>query len=120
MTTRLASSDRSREEFIQRLRVARALLLETVTTTDEELAGLDRPRLGGHGLTAAVAESVLSRLSRRERQELDEIAAAQARLAAGRYGVCETCGRRIPLARLRAMPAARQCVACQRATEGRT
>jgi len=37
---------------------------------------------------------------------------ALARLAAGTYGTCETCGDRIPLARLRALPETRACVSC--------
>jgi RNA polymerase-binding transcription factor DksA len=35
------------------------------------------------------------------------------RLAAGTYGTCEGCGRRIPLARLRAVPETRLCVGCK-------
>jgi RNA polymerase-binding transcription factor DksA len=34
------------------------------------------------------------------------------RLAAGTYGTCETCGDRIPLARLRALPETPACVTC--------
>lgn len=42
--------------------------------------------------------------------ELAEIAAAEARLADGRYGRCETCQEPIPDERLRAIPWARGCV----------
>lgn len=42
---------------------------------------------------------------------------ARARLAAGTYGVCEGCGQRIPLARLRAVPETRLCVACKAAED---
>lgn len=104
--------------FSRRLLSARNRLVQTLALTDDELEGLDRPRLGGHGLSAAVAASVLSRLEERERRELEEIGAAQARLAAGTYGICEGCARPISLARLRAMPAARHCIACQRRDEG--
>ncbi|AZS36603.1 RNA polymerase-binding transcription factor DksA [Microbacterium lemovicicum] len=44
--------------------------------------------------------------------ELADLEAAEARLAAGTYGVCEGCGRSIPPARLAVRPAARRCVAC--------
>jgi RNA polymerase-binding transcription factor DksA len=37
---------------------------------------------------------------------------ALTRLASGAYGSCQTCGDRIPLARLRALPETRACVAC--------
>jgi RNA polymerase-binding transcription factor DksA len=107
----------SQEEFARNLHAVRERLLETIAVTEQELAGLEPPRLGGHGLTAAAATSVLSRLSQHERLELDEIAAAQVRLANGTYGICEACSRRIPRTRLRAMPVARRCVACQRKSE---
>jgi RNA polymerase-binding transcription factor DksA len=46
---------------------------------------------------------------------LNASAAADAleRLAAGSYGICERCGERIPLARLRALPETRVCVSCK-------
>lgn len=61
--------------------------------------------------------AVLSRLETRERRALDEVLAAEARLAAGTYGWCETCGVPIPVARLRALPETRCCVACQARAE---
>lgn len=45
----------------------------------------------------------------RERRDLD---AALTRSARDDYGVCVDCGRRIPMARLRAKPEATRCVAC--------
>jgi len=39
------------------------------------------------------------------------------RLEEGTYGKCEACGRRIPKARLEAMPAARYCIKDQQAAE---
>jgi RNA polymerase-binding transcription factor DksA len=42
--------------------------------------------------------------------QLTEIEQAFERLEAGRYGICEDCGKRIPAERLDAMPAARFCV----------
>jgi len=49
----------------------------------------------------------------RDLAELRELGAARARLADGTYGVCGDCGGDIPLARLRAQPAALRCIACQ-------
>lgn len=49
----------------------------------------------------------------RDLAELRELAAAHARIAQGTYGVCADCGADIPVARLRAQPAALRCVACQ-------
>lgn len=41
------------------------------------------------------------------RADLDEVAHALAKFDAGTYGLCEMCGRPIPLARLRVLPEAR-------------
>jgi DnaK suppressor protein len=42
-----------------------------------------------------------------EEVQLGEIEHALSKIAAGTYGICEGCGRPIPLARLRALPEAR-------------
>lgn len=47
-----------------------------------------------------------------ERTALDQIEAAIKRVEEGSYGWCETCGGRIPQARLQALPYAAQCVRC--------
>ena len=102
-------------EFRQRLREARAELYRTVVETDDELETLESHQPGAPGEDAAreLAAAILSRLEGQEKHELDEIGAAQARLEAGTFGVCEGCARPIPLTRLRALPAARFCVPCQ-------
>lgn len=103
------------DEFTQRLREARAELYRTVAQTDEELDTLEthQPGAPGEDVSTELATAVLSRLEGQEKHELDEIDAAQARLAAGTFGVCEGCGTPIPLTRLRALPTVRHCVPCQ-------
>jgi DnaK suppressor protein len=59
------------------------------------------------------AEVTLKALEEHERQEMAEIQAALARIDAGTYGICDTCGAVISLARLAALPMARRCVRCQ-------
>lgn len=44
---------------------------------------------------------------------LDEVLAAQRRLAAGTYGVCVRCGERISMDVLEVLPAAAECVVCR-------
>lgn len=56
----------------------------------------------------------------RDIQEVLDIDAALQRMQAGRYGICTDCGRRIPLARLRAYPTAKRCRACQEQHEQRS
>lgn len=66
------------------------------------------------------AARVLARLDHRGKREIEEIDAAERRIAAGTYGVCMSCGRRIPRARLEALPATPLCLPCaQRAEQGR-
>ncbi|WP_336957954.1 TraR/DksA family transcriptional regulator [Sphingobium aquiterrae] len=44
--------------------------------------------------------------------EARQIRAALARLDAGTYGICSSCGQAIDAARIRAMPSATQCIGC--------
>ena len=107
------------DELRRRLDEARRRFLRTVATTDEELATLEAHQAGSppEDVPAEVASTVLSQLEGREKHELDAIDEARARLAAGTYGTCQGCHGAIPLARLRAMPTARYCVACQHREE---
>ena len=108
-----------RSEFERRLREARREVWRTVVRTNEELETLavDQGRSLSEDAGSVAVSGVLSRLDTAERRLLGEIDAARARLAAGTFGVCERCGKAIPLRRLRALPAARLCVACEQAAE---
>ncbi len=44
--------------------------------------------------------------------ESDELDHAEARVLAGTFGVCERCGRPIPVEQLERRPARRECVSC--------
>lgn len=65
---------------------------------------------GSGGL--AVGRAQLQALREQARQQLAEIEAAVQRLDAGRYGVCERCGRPVAAERLAARPTARVCIDC--------
>ncbi len=54
-----------------------------------------------------------------DRDALDGVRAALARMDAGTYGVCTRCGAEIPVARLEAVPAASLCIQCKEAEESR-
>src|SRR5262245_2574203 len=60
-----------------------------------------------------VAAAVVERRAR----QLDEVNRALEDIDAGRYGVCRDCGGDIPPARLKVMPFATRCVACQTSHE---
>ncbi len=101
-----------RRLFRERREACRAL-----DTTDAELAGCER---SGDSLDDSATDTtcrVLTRLEERDRCILAEVDAAERRLSAGSFGVCETCARPIPFARLRALPTARLCAACEAAAE---
>jgi RNA polymerase-binding transcription factor DksA len=71
------------------------------------------------GLAAShdARSEVTAALMRRARAALAEIDAALFRLAIGRFGLCQHCGRDIALERLKALPMASLCVECQYAVE---
>jgi len=60
---------------------------------------------------------VLSRLSQKEQEKLEEINAALQRIEEGTYGKCVVCGKPIEEKRLLAIPEARKCIKCKAAEE---
>ena len=105
-------------EFSRRLGEARRRLLRSVAMTDQEIQGLSAPELEPSDEAARRAGAqLLGGLEGRERRELEEIQATTARLATGLFGKCESCRASIPLFRLRAVPWARHCLACQKKEE---
>ena len=54
-----------------------------------------------------------------DRELLEDVRAALARLEAGTYGTCTRCGSQIPDARLQAVPTATLCIQCKEAEESR-
>ncbi len=57
------------------------------------------------------------RLRDRDRKLISKIQEALERIASGTFGVCESCGRRISQARLRARPVTTFCIECKREAE---
>lgn len=64
------------------------------------------------GATLSDEWSKIVGLDTEARRELRAIDDALHRLEAGDFGVCESCGSRIPVARLRIRPTATMCVGC--------
>lgn len=56
-------------------------------------------------------------LSETERARLQAVEKALHRVSEGTYGLCEDCGKPIPLPRLKVLPFAKLCVACQQSEE---
>jgi DnaK suppressor protein len=57
-------------------------------------------------------DDVLQALDSALRAEYAEILAVLRRIEMGSYGFCSACGDEVPVKRLRAVPFARECVAC--------
>jgi len=62
-------------------------------------------------------DEISSQLAEVESRELANIENALHRMSAGKYGSCEVCNGKIPLARLNALPYATMCIECQRDLE---
>ncbi|HJC68931.1 MAG TPA: TraR/DksA C4-type zinc finger protein [Candidatus Brachybacterium intestinipullorum] len=101
----MLAAERSRtRERIAALRRDHAAIVEgmALTSTDDEH--------DPEGQTTAVDRSRTEALLAGAERRLEDLDAAELRLEEGTYGVCEVCGRRIPLARLEVRPTARTCV----------
>jgi RNA polymerase-binding transcription factor DksA len=66
------------------------------------------------GATIAFERARVSALLAQARDHLAAVDTAERRVAAGTYGSCERCGRRISAARLAARPTAGTCIDCAR------
>jgi RNA polymerase-binding transcription factor DksA len=64
------------------------------------------------GATIAFERAQVEALTAQARGRLQEVDAAERRLAEGRYGRCEVCGEAVAPARLEARPTARTCISC--------
>jgi DnaK suppressor protein len=65
----------------------------------------------------AAHHAVSSQIAELESRELAKIERALQQIRRGKYGVCEGCSKKIPLARLNALPYTTLCVMCQRDEE---
>jgi DnaK suppressor protein len=105
------------DELRQALLSQRRKLFERVAHAEEDLRWLDT-HVAAESVEEGQEENIarlLARLDDLGRAEMEAIDRALARIASGDYGVCEECGERIPLERLRVLPTAARCVPCARA-----
>jgi DnaK suppressor protein len=66
---------------------------------------------------SSIEKELFFDLSANERIILDQIEASLRKIEKGHYGLCESCKKAIPAPRLKALPFARYCIACQSASE---
>ena len=77
-----------------------------------------RDHMGDQGSATFEREMDLT-LEENERDLLDDVRLALARMDADTYGICTRCGAEIPVARLEAVPTADLCITCKAAEESR-
>lgn len=102
------------------LRRERAEAARSVADLEAELAGIVDQQVAvapddehdAEGSTIGFERARVTALLAHARRVLADVDLAQARVAAGTYGRCATCGRPIPDERLRARPTATTCIGC--------
>jgi DnaK suppressor protein len=113
----------SRKDALLRLRERLIAKRESLRKklTDDLIQAL--PAHGGGDVGDAANDGaqneINSQLAALESRELVQVERAIQLMREGRYGVCELCEDSIPITRLKALPFAPLCVACQRAQEAR-
>jgi DnaK suppressor protein len=96
------------------LRHAESLQAEADSLTeDREPGDVQFDEESGEGDTLAVERERDLALSAQARASIEQIDLAIAKIEAGTYGKCETCGKPIPEERLEALPHAALCVTCK-------
>jgi DnaK suppressor protein len=117
-------TDRFRTMLVEeRQRVADAISYlheETPGSLEDETEEI----MGADNHLAETASATLDReidytLEENSEHVLAEIDSALARIEAGTYGICRTCGQAISEERLEAIPYATQCIECKRREERR-
>jgi RNA polymerase-binding transcription factor DksA len=98
------------ESVREQLTAERVRLAEQLARLGLDADNLDENFADSGQVTAERGE--LEALTGSLLETLQEIDDALAKLADGRYGLCEECGQPIGEARLEAMPAARLCITC--------
>jgi len=112
--------DKTAVELRDLLAERREAVLERERAGDEALAMMADARgfadaddeHDPEGATLSQEWSRVAGLGAEAQRELREIDQALSRVDAGTYGICESCGRRIPVGRLRIRPMAARCVDC--------
>lgn len=96
---------------------------ELIQQLADELGGL-RHEMGsnvggddGDVATETIHTEVTSRIAQLETEEVQKIDHALQRLRDGSYGLCESCSKKINVARLKALPYTTVCIECQREME---
>lgn len=113
---------RAMREMERFLRARHTQLSEQVRTlvARRRTTEVDRTAEPGAWATQTLDDEIQMALMDRQSRQVAQIEAALDRLARGEYGLCHDCGEFIGLPRLRALPFAQRCNACQDGVERAT
>ena len=105
-------------ELLQRLKAERKRLLQELEQMRSSQQTLERRAGGAFGKRGEEASQVLELekrldLEKRLKKSLAEIDHALEKYDAGTYGLCDSCGKPIKPARLKALPQANLCLRCK-------
>src|SRR5262249_10006396 len=104
------------------LELKRHALSSAIQETMDSTRDADRRRDGKKDPYGSASlthdDEVAAEVVDRRARELEEVNRALEDIEAGCYGVCRDCGEAIPPARLKVLPFATRCVACQASLEG--
>ncbi|MFO1023484.1 MAG: TraR/DksA family transcriptional regulator [Planctomycetales bacterium] len=105
-------------KILRSLQSKRESLIKKLTN-DMDLTGAEADNTGDVCDMAMETEQheLHSQLAALESRELQQIETAIQQIRKGRYGLCESCGQKIPVMRLKALPFVSLCIGCQRKEE---
>jgi len=105
---------KERDMIAKRLRSTREAIFKEVADTEADLTVMaeDREIELEERAQDEGTERFLARLDERGKREIEAIDVALRKIAEGTYGVCETCKKTIPAARLRVLPSTPFCLGC--------
>jgi DnaK suppressor protein len=96
------------------MRAALQARLHRTPFSDGAVSGLD----DSEHVEAGVQDDIEAALIQIKGRAIRQVEASMARLEAGHYGRCADCQKKIPEVRLRALPFALRCRACEESHEG--
>ena len=108
------------EKIKKDLEKERAALVSEVENIKEREVTLANSEVGDDIDKAAESSQreILFFISDHDRLRLNEIDEALQKIKEERYGICESCGKKIQIERLSAIPYARLCIHCKPSIEG--
>lgn len=123
----MTRSKKTLEELERKLEAERDALQRQMSELERQTLGISQSESSGESsFDEEYADSATDTFERERdfslaaniKDILGKIETALAKIRAGTYGKCESCGKSIEAARLKALPYANQCIVCKKREEG--